>query len=201
MSSNTTSQRGFILMDQLASVTGAAMVLLSLTALVVGSSTFLARMDSKLAFNKQARQAYSIILDGGKDIKGGPGNDGSPYAYGLRSRKGAFGKPVTNYRIDLTTNGITIKGDQVSPETLDCVAKYDPVGECNNAGDSFTIDGWIDGDFTLFEDNLRSSHERTTEVYIRLISPELLKDGSDPAIRLSESYRNIASLNREIADP
>ncbi len=190
-----------MLLEQMTSLGAVAAIVLPVVGLFAGSAAFLDSAESRFEFNRQARQAFSIVIDGGQDIKGGPGTDGSSYAYGLHSRKDAFNEPITDFQIHLTTNGITIKGDKVSPETFDCAAKDDPVGECKNHNDDFTLEGWFDKDESKLEDNHRSVNDRTVEVFMRLINPYLLKDGVTEQERLTESYRMIATLNREIGDP
>lgn len=189
------SEAGYTLIELMIAASICMFVVIPAMALLTGTLRIFDQAEARIAFNQQARQAMRLIGDGGFALTGS-GKDKTSYAYGLHGRNAAFAAPVSNHRLSLTNNGITIDGDRMAPVSVPCKAKNKPITGCKNASDTQSMQGWLDGDLSIDGTN-RSIKGRTAEVSFAIVNP--YRRAATAMDR--ETYRAIFTLNRDEVDP
>ena len=162
-------QLGFTLVElSFAGLIAAGLMLVALELLLNGARVK-QELDGQLRANRAARQALSLIADGGRGA--GTGTDGSGQAYGARGRAGP---PVTSLAdgevLQLDSNGLTVTGDRNSPVAVVCLSAGEPLPACAAAGETVTVDGPL-ALAPAYQDAERSVAGRTVEVEVLARDP------------------------------
>jgi prepilin-type N-terminal cleavage/methylation domain-containing protein len=190
------SQRGFTLMEVLASTSATAIVIAAATAFLIRFLAWYDELSSRIAINRHARETYEILSLGARSSSNG--NDGTKNAYGIRER---FAKPSgsqrANYALSYASNNLTLTPDKVTSMTIACVSTDNPLPDCGSGNK--TVTGWIGDNMTL-NTSSRSVSNRTVEVTFTIVNPYQVQRAASPAL-FAENYHAIFTLNREEDDP
>ncbi len=190
------SQRGFTLMEIMASMSATAVVIGAASALLLRCFTWYDELSAKIAINRHARETYDILSLGGKSSS--TGNDGTQNVYGIEERKQKpSGSQRSNYALQYKSNNLTLTPDIVSSMTIACVSPKNPLPDCG-AGNK-TVTGWIGNNMTL-NDGSRSVSGDTVEVTFIIANPFQVQRAKGPAV-FAETYHAIFTYNREENDP
>jgi prepilin-type N-terminal cleavage/methylation domain-containing protein len=192
-----TAQAGFTLIEVMIASVASMAVIAPAIAIMFQSFNWYAEIQSQIALNREARQAFDLIGNGAKSIPNG--NDGKPYLYGVHGRKAApAGTLRSNYTLQYQSNNLTTTGDSIASMTVTCTAAGMPLPDCVG-GETKTVAGWIGSDLSLNAAN-RSVTGRTVETMVTISDPFQAQRAPNPAFA-SQTYRTIFTLNRDIADP
>ena len=191
------TQAGFTLIEVMIASVASMAVIAPAIAVMFHAFDWYAEIQSQIALNREARQAFDLIGMGAKSVT--TGNDGFLYLYGLRGRDVApVGTLRSNYALQYQSNNLTANGDSVASMTVTCTAAAVPLPDCAGT-ETKTVAGWIGKDLSL---NIasRSVVGRTVETMVTITDPFQAQRAVNPA-SASESYRTVFTLNRDIVDP
>lgn len=190
------SQRGFTLMEIMASMSATAVVIGAASALLLRCFTWYDELSAKIAINRHARETYDVLSLGGKASSSG--NDGTQNVYGIRERKTKpAGSQRSNYAFQYVSNGKTLTPDKVSSMTIACKSPNNPLPDCG-AGNK-TVTGWIGDNMTL-DDGASSISGYTIRVTFTIVNPFQVQRAKGPAV-FAEVYHAVFTENREENDP
>ena len=179
------------------SVTSMA-VLVPATAFMFDAFEWYSEVQSSLAINRQARLVFDLMQSGAKTATNG--NDGKPYAYGLRGRKVApTGTLRSNYMLQYASNNKTVTGDSFATLTVTCTAVSVPLPDCSAANQTKAVTGWM-GDDVLLNSITRSVKNRTVEVTVTITDPFQAQRATNSKFA-TEIFRTVVTLNRDEVDP
>ena len=193
------AQAGFTLLEvMIASVTSMA-VLMPALVFMLRSYDWYASVESELVLNRKARQVFDLIGNGARTSTNG--NDGNPILYGFHGRHAAptASSLRSNYKLQYTSNNLTVGGDELASQTITCTGSGVPLPDCSSSGQSKTVTGWIGDAFTL-NTSTRNIAGRTVEVTATLTDPFQAQRAEDAATA-TQTYRTILTLNRDTSDP
>lgn len=189
-------QRGFTLMEVLASTGATAIVIAAATAFLVKFVGWYDELSAKIAINRHARETYDMLSLGG--LASTNGNDGTKNLYGVRERnKKPGGSQRNNYALRYVSNGLTLTPDTVASMTVACISPNIPLPDCG--GGNKTVTGWIGDNMTL-DDGPGSVTGNTVEVTFIVMNPFQVQRAESPTL-FAETYRAIFTYNREENDP
>jgi prepilin-type N-terminal cleavage/methylation domain-containing protein len=189
-------QRGFTLMEVMASTTATAVVIAAATAFLLHFLTWYAELTARIEINRHARETFELLSLGG--ISSSTGNDGTKNVYGLRERKTKpSGSQRVNYALSYVSNGLTLAPDKIGSMTITCVSTNNPLPDCGTG--SKTVSGWI-GDNMVLNDGARSVKANTLEVTFVIVNPFQIQRAKSPTL-FAETYHAIFTENREENDP
>jgi prepilin-type N-terminal cleavage/methylation domain-containing protein len=190
------SQRGFTLMEVLASTTATAVVIAAATTFLLRFLAWYDELSAKIAINRHARETYEVLSLGGRYSSNG--NDGTPNLYGLRERQQKpGGSQRSNYALQYKSNNLTLTPDMIATMSITCVSPANPLPDCG--GGTKTVTGWI-GDDIQMNDGNRSVSGNTVEVTFTVMNPYEVQRAQSPAT-FAETYNAIFTYNREENDP
>jgi prepilin-type N-terminal cleavage/methylation domain-containing protein len=191
------AQAGFTLIEVMIASVASMAVIAPAIALMFNAFGWYAEIQSQIALNREARQAFDLIGNGAKSTING--NDATAYLYGVRGRNAApAGTLRSNYTLQYQSNNLTANGDSVASMTVTCTAAGVPLPDCAG-NETKTVAGWIGKDLSLNTAS-RSVVGRTVETMVTITDPFQTQRAVNPAFA-SETYRTIFTLNRDIADP
>ena len=191
------AQAGFTLIEVMIASVASMAVIAPAIAVMFNAFGWYAEIQSRIALNREARQAFDLIGSGAKSTANG--NDTYPYLYGVRGRKTApAGTLRSNYALQYQSNNLTANGDSVASMTVTCTVAGAPLPDCAG-NETKTVAGWIGNDLSL-NSTSRSVVGRTVETTVTITDPFQAQRAVNPAFA-SETYRTIFTLNRDIADP
>lgn len=191
-------QKGFTLLEVMFAATTGMFIMLPAIEIMFRSYAWYAEVQTQLTLNRQAREAFDVISNGGRLASNG--NDGTPYVYGMHGRKSApSGSLRNNYTLSYLSNNLTLRGDTMASMTVTCSASAKPLPDCTAAGQSKTVAGWIGNDASLTT-SLRSINSRTVEVILTMVDPYEAQRMKVPA-NATTTYRTVLTLNRDETDP
>jgi prepilin-type N-terminal cleavage/methylation domain-containing protein len=191
-------QRGFTLMEVMASTVATAIVIAAASAFLLKFLTWYDELSAKIAINRHARETYELLSLGGRAST--TGNDGTKNLYGWRER---FTEPNSstrnNYALRFRSNNLTLTPDRTSSMSITCTGDGTPMPDCNSSSGAITVAGWIG---SAINTNIasRSISGRTMEVTFTIMNPFQIQRANSPAF-FAENYRAIFTLNREEDDP
>ena len=191
------TQAGFTLIEVMIASVASMAVIAPAIAVMFNAFGWYAEIQSRIALNREARQAFDLIGSGAKASANG--NDATPYLYGVRGRDVApAGTLRSNYALQYQSNNLTANGDSVATMTVTCTAAGVPLPDCAG-NETKTVAGWIGNNLSLNSAS-RSVVGRTVETMVTITDPFQAQRAVNPAFA-SETYRTIFTLNRDIADP
>lgn len=191
------AQAGFTLIEVMIASVASMAVIAPAIAVMFNAFGWYAEIQSQIALNREARQAFDLIGNGAKASSNG--NDAKPYLYGVRGRKAApAGTLRSNYTLQYQSNNLTATGDSITSMTVTCTAAGVPLPDCVGT-ETKTVAGWIGKDLSL-NTATRSVVGRTVETMVTIGDPFQVQRAVNPT-SASETYRTIFTLNRDIADP
>ena len=190
-------QKGFTLIEVMFAATTGLFVMLPAMEILFRSYAWYAEVQTLLTLNREAREAFDVVSNGGRLVTNG--NDGTPYVYGVHGRKAApSGSLRNNYTLSYTSNNLNLRGDQMASMSIACTAAAKPLPDCA-VGQTKTVAGWIGSDATLTTSS-RSINSRTVEITMTLVDPYEAQRIKVPA-NAAASYRTVLTLNRDETDP
>ncbi len=192
-----TAQAGFTLIEVMIASVASMAVIAPAIAVMFSAFNWYAEIQSQIALNREARQAFDLVGNGAK--MNGNGNDASPYLYGMRGRKAAPGGTLrSNYTLQYQSNNLTATGDSIAGMTVTCTSAGVPLPDCVGT-ETKTVAGWVGDDLSLNTAS-RSVTGRTVETMVTISDPFQAQRTPNSA-SASATYRTIFTLNRDIADP
>ena len=190
------SQRGFTLMEVMASTMATAVVIAAASAFLLRFLAWYDELSAKIAINRHARETYNVLSLGGRSSS--TGNDGTYNVYGLRERKQKpGGSQRNNYALQYKSNNITLTPDLIAGMSITCVSASNPLPDCG--GGTKTVTGWL-GNNIQMNDGSRSVSGDTVEVTFTITNPFEVQRAQSPAT-FSETYNAVFTYNREENDP
>jgi Tfp pilus assembly protein PilV len=194
-----TTQAGFTLIEVMIASVTSMFVIMPALVFMFRSYDWYTSAESELMLNRKARQVFDLIGNGARGSANG--NDGTPYLYGIRGRHAAPSQNTlrSNYRLQYSSNNLTITGDALASQTITCTGNGVPLPDCTSAGQSKTVTGWIGNNFKVNSTNL-SAAWRTVQVTVTLTDPFQAQRADDPTTA-TQTYRTLFTLNRDAADP
>jgi prepilin-type N-terminal cleavage/methylation domain-containing protein len=200
------SQRGFTLMEVMASTAATALVIAAATAFLLKFLSWYDELSAKIAMNRHARETYELLAYGG--TSGSIGKDGTNNVYGLREMNKAPGGPAgalrSDYALTLTSNRLTLKPDTIATMTINCSANGVPLPDCRIGGPkggpdaTQSVAGWLGQDVKVTAGP--SAVGNTVQVSFNIINPFEIQRAANPSV-FSENYHTIFTLNRGEKDP
>jgi len=191
-------QRGFTLLEVMIASAAGMLVMLPAVAMMLRVFTWYDDVQSKLALNRHARETIDIIGNGARLTSNG--NDATPNAYGIRGRRLApSGALRSNYRLQYSSNNLTVTPDSFGAMQVTCTAVAAPLPDCASAGQVKTVEGWVGEDIGV-NATTRSVASRTVEVMLTITDPYTAQR-SDYPTAATERYRTAFTLNRDETDP
>src|ERR1700761_8762634 len=110
-------QRGFTLIEMMASIGGTAIIIAAATAFLLRFIGWYSELSARIAMNRHARETYELLAYGGQSRS--TGNDGTTNLYGLRGIKrappGLPAKFVNTKLLTPTRNGPPWPPNQWAP--------------------------------------------------------------------------------------
>ena len=193
------AQSGFTLIEVMIASVASMAVIVPAIAVMFNALDWYAEIQSQIAINRAAREAFDLIGDGARTATAG--NDGKPYAYGLRGRKAKpTGALRNNYTLRYQSNNKTVDGASFASITVTCSAVAAPLPDCTAAGQTKAVSGWIGSDVVLGTASRSIASGRTVEATITITDPFAAQRLPNPAMA-TQTYRTVFTLNRDIADP
>jgi len=193
------TQAGFTLIEvMIASVASWQMIA---PAIAVSSmpSTRYAEIQSQIALNREARQAFDLIATAPNPSR--TATTPSPICTAMRAaQRGARSTlPVELFAFAISEQQSHRNGDSVASMTVTCSADGVPLPDCIGT-ESKTVAGWIGKDLSLSTAS-RSVVGRTVETNGDV--NRSVSNASGPSIPLSQAKptARFFTLNRDIADP
>ena len=192
------SQRGFTLMEVMASTMATAVVIAAASAFLLRFLGWYDELSAKIAMNRHARETYDVFSLGG--LASTTGNDGTKNVYGLRER---FAPPTssmrTNYSVRYISNNLTLTPDLVASMSVPCTDTGIPIPDCTPTSGTKTVKGWIGGAVSTNTAS-RSVSNKTVEVTFTIMNPFEIQRAVSPSV-FAENYHAIFTLNRDENDP
>jgi prepilin-type N-terminal cleavage/methylation domain-containing protein len=193
------AQRGFTLMEVLASTMATGIVIAAATAFLLRWLGWYDELSSRIAINQHARETYDLLALGGRGAANG--KDGTRNVYGLRGMNKKPGGPQrNNYALQFKSNNITLMPDTLTGMAVKCTGDGTPLPDCGGGpGATKTVTGWIGSDIKL-EDGPKSVSGRTVQTTFTVFNPYQVQRAANPAL-FAEVYRTIFTYNRDEDDP
>jgi len=192
------SQRGFTLMEVMASTMATAVVIAAASAFLLRFLAWYDELSAKIAMNRHARETYDVFSLGG--LSSTSGNDGTKNVYGLRER---FAVPTssmrTNYSIRYISNNLTLTPDLIASMSVTCTGTGVPLPDCTSGAGTKTVKGWL-GSHPQTNTASRSVSNKTVELTFTIMNPFEVQRAVSPSL-FAENYHVIFTLNRNEDDP
>lgn len=191
MTRRRTAQRGFTLFEVMVAVTISSAVLTPAMAMLFTTIEWSTQANSHIRLNQQARQMFDILGNGARMAEAG--DDGVPYAYGLRGLDGVPpGKWRKDYQLEFKSNKLTATSDGFALQHIDCSGTAAPLPSCKNDKGHEHVRGYLAADPEI-EDRDRSVDSRTVEISVTLTDPFQAQRLENPA-EATETYRTVFSM-------
>lgn len=192
------SQRGFTLMEVMASTSATAVVIAAASAFLLKFLGWYDELSSKIAMNRHARETYEILSLGGRSSS--TGNDGTRNVYGLRERYAIPGSAMrSSYSLSYTSNNLTLTPDLVASMSITCTGSGTPMPDCTEGAGTKTVTGWI-GNPVSTNTSSESVAGKTVEVTFTIMNPYQIQRAASPSV-FAENYHAIFTFNRDENDP
>ena len=191
-------QRGFTLMEVMASTGATAVVIAAASAFLLKFLAWYDELSSRIAINRHARETYEVLSLGGRASTSG--NDGTKNLYGFRERlQKPSGSLRSNYALSYASNNLTLTPDLMASMSITCTGSGTPMPDCSGGSGAQSVTGWI-GTSVSTNTSTRSVSGKTVEVTFTIMNPFQIQRADSPAL-FAENYHAIFTFNREESDP
>lgn len=193
------NQRGFTLMEVLASTAATGVVVLAATGFMIKGLGWFDELNAKVEINRHARETYALLAYGG--LSASTGKDGTKNVYGLRGRKAApaGGQRSTANVFTYTSNVLTLTQDSFATMTVTCKGAGLPVPDCKDNHSTQAVAGWIGKDIKL-EAGGKSVNNETVQVTFTITDTFQAQRAISPD-QFSSNFYTVFTMNREEDDP
>jgi prepilin-type N-terminal cleavage/methylation domain-containing protein len=193
------NQRGFTLMEILASTAATGVVVLAATGFMIKGLGWFDELNAKVEINRHARETFALLAYGGRSASAG--KDGTKNVYGLRGRKAApsGGQRSATNALKYTSNNLTLNQDSFATMTITCKGADNPVPDCKDNHSTQSVGGWIGNDIKL-EAGGKSVAGETVQVTFTITNAFQAQRAVSPT-QFSNTFYTVFAMNREEDDP
>jgi prepilin-type N-terminal cleavage/methylation domain-containing protein len=193
------NQRGFTLMEILASTAATGVVVLAATGFMIKGLGWFDELNAKVEINRHARETFALMAYGARSSA--VGKDGTKNLYGVRGRKA---EPPDGLRsstdvLQYTSNKLTLNQDSFATMTITCKGKDLPVPDCKDNHSTQSVAGWIGNDIKL-EAGGKSVAGETVQVTFTITNAFQAQRAVSPT-QFSNTFYTVFTMNREEDDP
>jgi prepilin-type N-terminal cleavage/methylation domain-containing protein len=192
-------QRGFTLVEVMASATATGVVILAANAFMMKALDWFDDLSAKIEINRHARETYDLMAYGAQSSS--VGKDGTSNLYAIRGFNVAppNGMRTPTNALQYTSNRLTIAPDSFATMTVTCMGVGTPVPDCKDNHSTQSVAGWIGSDVKL-QAGPQAVSGLTVEVSFTVTDTAEAVRAKGPA-QFSNNYYTIFTLNRDEADP